>query len=751
LSQSFLAPTPEVASAVVELTDAWAADQSLAAEFAFSADFLQLRSVWSGLDRQKLQRLQRHHFTLFVTATSGIPCPPFESAYMAVGAGDEGRLLATIERDYATVGLYISPEQKQPPDHISIELEFMAIICGREAEAWEAKEPRRAVRSLEKERRFLDQQRNCASLRHPRQGSGRGAGGGLCDERGRSVSPPYSPENAAKRASPDATSGALVLLCGSLRELGNGLDLDSIAWWLEETKPGTRVVIVPELCTKPKGIADAPIDHPGVAVLGLCSSDYRETEFQRSARKVGIDPLAVAAVNVGSSCAIPLKTRKATAKAKVLLAAATARVQQFPGSAPENVRPYILGDDQKISRRALFTMPPIAYRPVAAIDAGKCAADKECRACVEACPTDALTSVNGRIEIARRRCDACGICESVCPTSAASLPGQSLPQVEAEVTELLSNPALEEVESRSVLFVCQRSAGKIDSLAEASLSLPDHWLPVTVPCAGSVSPTMLLQSLACGATTAGVLGCGKYCEFGQQEKTNGLVDYCRSVLESLGRSPERARFFDAAGPSADLAKDLSRSLPVPSGLPVADTPVMVSFSGPEAAAQAIIALATDCDPTQSLSLSHPSSPLGLATLEPSGCTGCGACTQNCPTGAFDLTQSESDVALTYDPTLCTGCAQCVTVCPEHVVQVGKSTDIGSLREGRTTLYEDDTVRCESCGAAVGPAAMLRRIEDLMSTDEEPGESTMAAIKRLCPTCRAVGVPLPGTKRGTAGP
>jgi ferredoxin len=557
------------------------------------------------------------------------------------------------------------------------------------------------------------------------------------------VSPPDSPELATADASPEATSGVLVLLCGSLRELGSGLDLDGIACWLEETQPGTRVVIVPDLCNKPRSIADAPIGHPEVAVLGLCSSDYRETEFQRSARRAGIDPLAFTVVNLGSSCALPLMTKRATAKAKVLMAGAVAGVRMFPGTKPEDIRPYIIGDDQKISRRALFTMPPIAYRPVVSIDGGTCAADKGCQACVEACPTEALASVEGRIEITRRSCDACGVCESVCPTSAASLPGHSLPQMEAEVTELLSNPALDEAEPRAILFLCQRSARKFDSLAEASLPLSDHWLPVTVPCAGAVSTAMLLQSVAAGASAAAVAGCGKYCEFGQQEKTMGRVDYCRQVLEALDRSPDETSFFDAAAPLEDLAKDLSRSIPAPTDLPHTMPLTQVSFAGPKAAAEAVIALAAESDPTRSVSLTHPSSPLGLAIVEPDGCTGCGACAQNCPTGAFDLTQRDSTVALTYDPTLCTGCAQCVTVCPEQIVRVDGSTDIGRLREGRTTLFEDDTIRCESCGATVGPAAMLRRIEELMSTnDERPSESTMSAIKQLCPSCRAMGGPTP---------
>jgi ferredoxin len=156
----------------------------------------------------------------------------------------------------------------------------------------------------------------------------------------------------------------------------------------------------------------------------------------------------------------------------------------------------------------------------------------------------------------------------------------------------------------------------------------------------------------------------------------------------------------------------------------------------------LIALTPTTDLNRLLDVTHPSSPLGLATVDASGCTGCGSCAQFCPTAALDLSEHEGLIALSYDPTLCTGCGQCVNACPEHVVKVDRSTDIGRLRKGRTTLFEDDTIRCQSCGAPVAPAAMLERIQSLLSADESgASKGTMATITQLCPDCRAKGVRL----------
>jgi TorA maturation chaperone TorD len=157
LSQSFLSPTEDTLSAVADHLEEWTNASSIPGEFSFSTQLLRLHEICDGIDEQKLTRLQNRYVALFVTATGGVPCLPHESAYVAGTPGDEAQVLADIERDYATVGLYCSPAQKQPPDHISLELEFMAILCGREAEAWDMKEAKRAVRLLEKEHGFLDQ------------------------------------------------------------------------------------------------------------------------------------------------------------------------------------------------------------------------------------------------------------------------------------------------------------------------------------------------------------------------------------------------------------------------------------------------------------------------------------------------------------------------------------------------------------------------------------------------------------------
>ncbi|HEY5639777.1 MAG TPA: 4Fe-4S binding protein [Dehalococcoidia bacterium] len=561
------------------------------------------------------------------------------------------------------------------------------------------------------------------------------------------MSQPDSSGAVGEQAAAGSASETLVLLCASLQKPEIALDPSALADWIVTARPQTRAAVIEDLCTTPGAVADAANASTRELVLGLCSSEYREPEVQRSARKAGIDALAIAAVNLGPYCGPPHSAQESDKKAKTLLAAAVARVQAFPGSQPGDTRPYVVG--QGISRRALFTMPPIAYRPVASIDRGKCVASSGCNQCVQVCPVEALSSVDGKIQIARRSCAACGICQSACPTSAAQLPGQNVRQLEAEVGELVTNPALEADAARAILFVCRQSSAAVDSLSRSGSPIAPCWLPLSVPCSGFVSPAIILQSLAHGASRVGIVGCGGNCQYSQREHTQGKIDYCQEVLVALGWPPGAVEFFDASLGTSALAEGLEAPIADWQRSP-AERTSRLSFAGPAAAAAALTALAESAqDGDAPAAIDHAYSPLGLVSIDASGCTGCGSCGQTCPTGALNLTMGDT-VSLTYDPALCTGCAQCVSICPEKVVSVSSSTDISGLLAGPQLLYEDETVRCRSCGNPVAPAGMLKHIEDALSEDgARPGDKAMSAITSLCLACRSGGIPLAGDSKRDA--
>jgi TorA maturation chaperone TorD len=76
-----------------------------------------------------LQKLQSHYVRLFVNALPEVPCPPFGSCYL------EGSLLGEstqwVDQLYRRYGL----ETDEIPDHIAVELEFLAFLADRRTSA----------------------------------------------------------------------------------------------------------------------------------------------------------------------------------------------------------------------------------------------------------------------------------------------------------------------------------------------------------------------------------------------------------------------------------------------------------------------------------------------------------------------------------------------------------------------------------------------------------------------------------------
>ncbi len=83
--------------------------------------------------------------------------PPYETFYLDSEGQLRGMLVADLESIYLQAGLAISPELNELPDHVSVELEFMAFLCLQEAEAWRAGQDERARRYRSLQKSFMRQ------------------------------------------------------------------------------------------------------------------------------------------------------------------------------------------------------------------------------------------------------------------------------------------------------------------------------------------------------------------------------------------------------------------------------------------------------------------------------------------------------------------------------------------------------------------------------------------------------------------
>lgn len=140
----------DTASEVLAVSD-WAADMAF---YPPLRDFLRQLSE---MDPDSVGVFETTYLRLFGPTPSHNPVHLAETAYLIPGAERTGWILASIERHYASAGIESAPASGNIPDHLAVELEFLAFLCGSEATAWANDDFKEARRMQDRQRRFLDQ------------------------------------------------------------------------------------------------------------------------------------------------------------------------------------------------------------------------------------------------------------------------------------------------------------------------------------------------------------------------------------------------------------------------------------------------------------------------------------------------------------------------------------------------------------------------------------------------------------------
>jgi len=107
---------------------------------------------------------------------------------------------------------------------------------------------------------------------------------------------------------------------------------------------------------------------------------------------------------------------------------------------------------------------PDRFRGAPALDPGRC--PEGCRACAEACPTDAISTEGGRLGLDMGRCLFCAECASACPEGAVTFTGEH--RLAARAREDLVLTGAFEVKKRALDERLRRLFGRSLKLRQVS-------------------------------------------------------------------------------------------------------------------------------------------------------------------------------------------------------------------------------------------------------------------------------------------
>ncbi len=343
-----------------------------------------------------------------------------------------------------------------------------------------------------------------------------------------------------------------------------------------------------------------------------------------------------------------------------------------------------------------------------------------CTLCLDACPTNAITSLADMMQVDPYLCQGGGVCAAVCPTSAIRYTYPSAADTLNRIRQLLVHYRLEGGVEPIVGFISELDAQKNEER-------PDSFIPIVIEELASVGIDVWLSALAYGASSVVLVDGGSVPE-GLDAILKEQVTLAQSIVKGMGYDAEVVQYC--------TADDLSK-LNLPS-MPDIKAAAFAGLSDKrQARYYAIDHLAQESKQLADEILLPTSSPFGRIEVN-DNCTLCMACTSACPTMA--LHAGNEVPRLAFIEQNCVQCGLCDSACPEQAIQLHPRllTD-SSKRRASVILNEESPFLCISCGEAFATQSVISSILGKLSGHAMFQSDRAKERLMMCEDCRVVDV------------
>jgi ferredoxin len=366
-----------------------------------------------------------------------------------------------------------------------------------------------------------------------------------------------------------------------------------------------------------------------------------------------------------------------------------------------------------------------------------------CKACVEICSAEAITSEPSRqrIVVNANLCVGCGACTTVCPTGALTYAYPTAPAQGLLFRTLLST-YLNAGGTAPVLLLHSQERGRalVEEVGRAAQlgvaqGVPANVIPVALWHTASLGIEVWLSAIAMGASQIAVLTTGE--EARQYRDALGeQMEVAEAVLHGLGYSGTHFSLLQA-DQLGDLDQELQLLVRQRPGTP--SVPARFALA-PEKRTTLELALDhliehASAHP-QAIDLPAAGSPLGTVLVNKDTCTLCLSCVSACPAGA--LQDNAALPQLRFIEKNCVQCGLCASTCPEHAIELQPRLLLGRERREPRVLNETPPYACVRCGK---PFGTLKAIEAMLGRLSGHSMFQGAALERLkmCADCRVIDI------------
>jgi ferredoxin len=349
-----------------------------------------------------------------------------------------------------------------------------------------------------------------------------------------------------------------------------------------------------------------------------------------------------------------------------------------------------------------------------------------CTRCLDACPTDAISSLINTIEVNAGLCQGAGSCATACPTGAISY---SYPRLSDSLDHLrtMLKAYSDNGGTDPVLLFHDGEAGR-DVVKDVAAQLPENVLPVALEELGSVGMDTWLSALAYGAAAVVLLGT-PVAPASVVREIRAQLDIAHALLDGMGYDTAALRYTDLQ--DSHLI-DSIKEIPVikhqqPAGFAGLDEKRTVIRLAVE---HLFATAATQIRPLITL---PTGAPFGEVLLDQARCTLCMACVSQCPASA--LSAGDESPQLGFIEANCVQCGLCCRTCPEDAIAISPRYlyDFPS-RNTRRILYEEDPFACIVCGKPFATRGVIEKITKKMQAHAMFQGAALERIK-MCEDCR----------------
>ena len=352
-----------------------------------------------------------------------------------------------------------------------------------------------------------------------------------------------------------------------------------------------------------------------------------------------------------------------------------------------------------------------------------------CTRCLDVCPADAISSIQGRIEsrieIDPFLCQGVGSCTSACPTGAIEF---RLPETRRQ-QETLANwlTAYRDAggEVPVLRFITHDS---LEAERVAGITTPGHIIDAPLEELGAAGHDQWLTALASGASEVRI-----QLHDDMPNRLSAFLEHqitqAHSLLTALGHDAARIKLLPVG---AEGERDA-----LPSLTPLTESPL--SFNEPNKRARLNVVLARLAElgtPSGERHAMPQGAAYGGINVDSAACTLCHACVSNCPTPA--LKSGGNTPALSFLEADCVQCGLCEQACPEDAITLEPGFLAAPARETRHICHEEAAFECISCGKPFATASTVATIKAKLANHPYFAGDAMTRLE-MCEDCRVKDV------------